>query len=1054
MNLPEFSVRRPVTTMMIYVGIILLGFICVSRLPQELFPEISYPQLTVVTSYANAAPEEIENLITKLIEESISTVRNIKRIRSSSREGLSMVTAEFSWDTNMDFAALGMREKIDLIKQRLPKDSEEPIVKKLNPFAQPMMILSVTSDRYEQDELLKITRKFIKDKLEKIEGVASAGISGGRDREILVEIDKSKLKSVNVDLLEISKSLKNSNLNYPAGTTKEKFYEYLVRTIGEFQSYKEVGETVIALDDFERDPNDPNYMQSPDEKKDQQQLQYRRLIMLKDVADIQDTFKEQTSFSRLNGVENISIAVQKQSAANTILTAKKIIKELEVIAPSIPKGVNVDMIYNEAVFIQASITGIRDDGISGTLLAFFTLLFFLKLLKPSIIVAISIPMAIMLVLTAMYFGDVTINMMSLMGLALSIGNIVDPAIVVLENITRHREELKEDMVTATVKGTNEVAAAIAGSAFTSVAVFLPMFFLSGIEGQLFKQLAFTVIFCNIAALLVAITLIPKLSAQGSDKKSKEYAIHRLIDKVHHGIDRMYTLILENFLKYKYPLLILTVVLFYGGIKLMGVLEQELLPKVDQGQFLVKLDMPTGTRVEVTNGICSKLERVLLKIPELKNLTVNVGSDKSRASEGSESLGSHQSRLLVELKVDRERKTNDVMLDIKNQFDNMELSGGTLTYISKDSAFGGAIGGGAGIVIELLGLELAELEVLANKFEKLINDVPGVFNVRDSVAEKAPESKVIINKDRAGLYDLSANDVALTTQIAIKGIVATNLKESGTEIPIRVRLSSSDTDQVSKVNDLFVHSPTGIEVPLKELAALVGGRAPSEVQRLEQRRVVYIFADQHGRKMTDVEMDIQKIVDQFELPEDYTLRLGGESAERAESFKAIVFALIMAILLVYMIMASQFESLMQPFLIMFSVPFSVIGVSLSLYITNTAISVISMLGFITLAGIVVNNAIVLFEYINDLRAEGKPIYESVVLACRTRLRPILMTTLTTLLGLLPLALGIGEGGELKSPLAKTILGGLFVSTMLTLLVIPAMYIILETYLDKLRNKKTS
>ncbi len=1052
MSLPEFCVRRPVTTIMAYVGAIMLGFICVARIPQELFPEISFPQLTVVTSYANAAPEEIENLITTIIEESISTVRNLKRIRSSSREGLSMVTAEFTWDTNMDFAALAMREKIDLVKQRLPKDSEEPIVKKLNPFARPTMLFSITSDQYELDELLKIVRKFIKDKLEKIDGVASASISGGREREILVQIDKSKLRAVNVDLLEISKALKNSNLNYPAGTTKEKFYEYLVRTIGEFKDYREIGETVIGMDDYEKDGANPDQEQTPQDRQKQQALKYRRLIQLKDVANIQDTFKEQSSFSRINGVENISIAIQKQSAANAVLTARKVLKELEVIGPSIPKGVNIELIYNEAEFITASINGIRDDGWQGTVLAFFTLLFFLRLLRPSIIISISIPVGVMIVLTAMYFGGISINMMSLMGMALSIGNIVDSSVVVLDNITRHREEEKADVVTAAIKGSNEVVAAIAGSTFSSVAVFLPMFFLSGIEGQLFRQLAFTVIWCNLASLIVAITLVPKLYAQGGNKESKENKIQKLLYKFQIGLDSFYVSTLKFFLAKKIVIYVVTIILLYFSFKLMGHCEKELLPKVDQGQFLIELKMPTGTRVDITNSICREIEEQIQTIPEVLIQTSNVGSDKSRAGEGTESLGSHEATISVTLKKERERMTPVIMQDTKSKIEHVNLRGGYLNFVSQDSAFGGAIGGGVqcDLTLELMGLELDELEEISGKFEEGLRAIPGVYGVRNSVPEKAPETKVFINKDKAGLYDLSANDIALTSQIAIKGIIATNLKESGVEIPVRVKLNSQDIDAVSKIKDLWVHSPTGVEIPLKELASESAGKAPSEVRRLEQRRVVYIYANQFGRKVAEVETDVQKLIDKTQLPEDYSLKFGGESAERAASMKALIIALGMAILLIYMLMAAQFESLLQPFIIMFSVPFSLIGVAVAWYLTRTSINAISMLGIITLEGIVVNTGIVMFECINDLRASGMTITDAIVQGCRTRLRPILMTTLTTILGLLPLAFGLGEGGELKQPLGVTVFGGLFVSTILTLFIIPSIYQAVEGLLEKIRK----
>ncbi|MBI1870959.1 MAG: efflux RND transporter permease subunit [Chlamydiae bacterium] len=1052
MSIAEFSVRKPVTIMMIFCAMIFLGVVCVSKLPQELLPEISYPQLTVVTTYANAAPEEVETLITKVIEESIATVRNLTRIHSSSKEGISLVTAEFTWDTNMDFAALAMREKIDLVKERLPRDSDEPIVKKINPFAKPMLVLSITGN-YPLQELLRFTKKFIKDKLEKTEGVASAGISGGREREILIEIDKSALRSTNIDLLQIAHpstgALKKSNLNYPAGSTKEKFYEYLLRTIGEFQKVEEIGDTPISVDDQENASGEDEVM-STQERQEQEKGKYRRLVLLKDVAKITDTLREVESYSRYNGQENISITIQKQPAANSILTVKKVKNQLELLKPSLPKGLNIEVIYDESIFIKESINGIKDDGVQGVFLAFLILFLFLKKLWPAAIVSLTIPTGFMFVLICMFAFDVSLNIVSLMGLALSIGGIADAPIVVLENISRHRGELGEDPFVSSVKGTNEVAAAVTGGSLTAMAVFFPMIFLSGVEGQLLKQLAFSVIFCNLASNILCLTLVPKLAAQGRKTQIQTkfgLGVDRTMEKIRSGYGRM----LETFLGRKKFFLGITLMLFVASIWLMGRLDQELLPKVDKGQFIIELKLKTGTRIEITNKTMENIETIIKKIPELENYSVTIGSDRAKAAEGAETLGSHQALAIVSLKQERKRGTNDVIQSLKKELDSLNLEGGEITFSSEESLFGSALGGGSAITLEVLGEDLGKIEEIAQQAESKLKKIIGVYGVRDSIPEKAPETKIHINKDRAGLYDLSSDDIALTCQMAIKGVIPTNFKEEGAEFPIRARLNSQDTDTTSKINDLWIHSSQGNQVPLKEVASLESGRAPSEVKRLEQRRVVYIYADLYGRKLSEVETEIHAFLQKIQLPEDYTIRLGGESAEKAKSLKALMITILMSVLLIYMLMASQFESLIQPFLIMFSVPFSIIGVSVALFITHTSVNIFSMLGFITLGGMVTNNAIVMFEYINDLRSEGKPLYEAVTEACKVRLRPILMSTLVTLIGLLPLALGIGEGGELKSPLAITVVGGLFVSTCLTLLLIPALFIIVEGFMDKFRRK---
>ncbi|MBI1883794.1 MAG: efflux RND transporter permease subunit [Chlamydiae bacterium] len=1054
MSIAEFSVRKPVTIMMLFFGMLFLGLVCVSKLPQELLPEISYPKLTVVTTYANAAPEEVETLITKVIEESIATVRNLTRIHSSSKEGISLVTAEFSWDTNMDFAALAMREKIDLVKERLPHDAEEPIVKKINPTAKPMMLLSITGD-YPIEEILRLTKKFIKDKIEKTEGVASAGISGGREREILVEVDKTKLRSVGIDLLEISKALSNSNRNYPAGSTKEKFYEYLLRTMGEFKNVPEMGETVIGVDDQERSLGEEE-VTTPQARQEQEKGKYRRLVLLKNVAKIQDTFKEVESYSRYNGNENISVSIQKQPAANSIQTVQRVRKQIEELKPSLPKGLYIEVVDDESIFIKEAIKGIRDDGVQGVMLAFGVLFFFLKRLWPATIVSLTIPAGFMFVLICMFFAGVSLNIVSLMGLALSIGGIADAPIVVLENIYRRRSELEEDNLVSTIKGTNEVASAVTGGSLTAMAVFFPMIFLSGVEGQLLKQLAFSVIFCNAASNILCLTLVPKLAAQGK-RAQKEIPskfglrVDRVMEKTREG----YGHILEKFLERKGFFIGITLLLFLFTSWLMGHLNQELLPKVDKGKFSIEAKLKIGTRIEITNRVAKKIEEVVKKLPEFENYSVTVGSDRVKASEGAETLGSHEALITVSLKPKppRKRSSNKIIQELKQELDKIDLEGAQITFASEESLFESALGGGgAAVAVEILGAEFPALEELAHEIEQKLKGIGGLYDIRDSIPEKAPETKIQINKDNAGLYDLSTNDIALTCQMAIKGTVATQFKEEGSEYPIRVRLQERDTDSTLKVNDLWIHSPQGYEVPLKEMATLEIGKAPSEVRRLEQRRVVLVFADLYGRALSEVESDIMLALQSIQLPQDYTVRLGGESAQKAKSLKALLTTILMSILLIYMLMASQFESLIQPFLIMFSVPFSVIGVAIALFLTGTSVNIFSMLGFITLGGMVTNNAIVMFEYINDLRTEGMALVEAVKKACKVRLRPILMSTLVTLIGLLPLALGQGEGGELKAPLAITVVGGLFVSTCLTLLLIPSFYIIVEGFLEKFRKEK--
>ncbi|MBU1146938.1 MAG: efflux RND transporter permease subunit, partial [Candidatus Omnitrophica bacterium] len=587
MKLPEFSVNRPVTTSMFFIGVLMLGLISLTRLPQELFPSITYPELTVVTTYENAAPEEVETLITKIIEETVGTVSKLKRISSISKEGVSIVTAEFGWGTNMDFASLGVREKIDLIKERLPLGSADPIVMKFNPFELPVITLSVTGDK-SAAELLRLSRKFIEDELEKVEGVASSNISGGMEREILVSIDEGRLRASNVSITKVVDALKSSNLNYPAGTIEEHFYEYLIRTMGEFKVVPEIRQTIVGKDriDQESQPAQRENQQKPEKPN--------RLVRLKDIAEIKDTFQERTSISRYNGEENISISVQKQAGVNTIRVAQKVRDRLEQIKRDLPSDMDVKIIYDQSIFIKQSIRGVMDAAIQGGMLAFLVLFVFLRNIKASLIVAGSMPISIMVAFSLMYFNGITLNMLSLGGLALGIGMLVDNAIVVIENIYNQLQK-KKDMKEASKTGASEVSGAIFSSTLTTVAVFLPMVFVVGVAGQLFKELAFTVTFSLVASLVVALSLIPRLAAikgktmslrapKARSNLKKEIASVASLprnDTGIFGLKTIYSRTMPNVLRHKWVFLIAVLIVFIMSLGLFFVIDKEFMPKIDQ-----------------------------------------------------------------------------------------------------------------------------------------------------------------------------------------------------------------------------------------------------------------------------------------------------------------------------------------------------------------------------------------------------------------------------------------------------------------------------------------
>jgi len=1065
MRLSGFSVRRPVTIIMIFLAVTLFGFISWRRLPQELFPPIAYPQLTVVTLYGNAAPEEIETLITKPIEEAIGTVKNLKRIKSISREGVSMVTTEFDWGTNMGFAHLELREKIDPVKEILPLEAEDPTIMPVNPFSRPIMILSITGNETPQ-ELLKITRR-IKDKIEKVTGVASATISGGKEREILVEVDQGRLQASKVSILSLVEALKNSNLNYPAGTTKGKLYEYLIRTMGEFKTVPEIKDTVVEIDTL----NSPQRPQEFGQEEEESKLDKdKRLILLSNLATVKDTLKEDKSFSRYNGRDNISLAIQKQAEANTIQTVERIRTTLEDLKLSLPRGINLDVIYDESIFIKKSIKGVTDAAIQGGVLAFLVLYLFLRSAWVSTIICTSIPISIMVTFSLMYFKGISINMMSLGGLALGVGMLVDNAIVVIENIFRHHQ-LGLPRKEAAVKGAEEVNEAITGSTLTTIAVFLPMLFVVGIAGQLFKDLLFTITFSLIASLLVAVTLVPLLAAgrgntqtisqNSSDQKPDPHpsSFYFAPSKKIKIMD-IYSRLLSSCLAHKFLTTMVVLSLFALSLLFLFTTNREFMPKIDQGEFIIKVNMPTGTALEATDSVTRKIEELLREIPEVKDVTATVGSSSENVLE---IMGSHQAQVVVKLwrgklpktmkdssqfHPRKARSSPEIIQELKSSLRKEKtVAMAEIEYILEESALKSTLEVAAPVVLEIKGPRLDVLKKISEEVTKEIESITGIYGVRSSLALPSPETKVHVDKDRAAVYNLSVTDIARTALIAIRGYMATKFKEEGREIDVTVRLRPEDRADVSKLRALTVHSNTDIEVPLAEVATLTTGKGPSEIKRLDQQRVVLVTANIFKRSLNDVISDIREKLRKYQNISDYSVILSGETQTMRESFESLRFALIFAIILVYMIMAAEFESLWQPFIIMFTLPFSLIGVALALLVTHTSLNAIVLMGVIMLGGIVVNNAIVLIDYINTVRREGIETEKAVRRAGTTRLRPILMTTLTTVLGLLPLALGFGEGAELSAPLAITVIGGLSTATFLTLLIIPYFYLIGEKVFER-------
>lgn len=1030
--------------MMVVTAVIIFGTVSLMLLPQELFPQIVYPQLTVVTPYANAAPEEIETLITKPIEEAVGTVAGVKRIQSISREGLSMVIAEFGWNQNINFAALGMREKIDLIKERLPRDAEEPIVLPYNPFDRPILILSITSSADRSAvSLRELARKMIKDEIEKVEGVASATISGGLEREIQVDVDQDKLQARNIPILDVSKAVSSANLNYPAGTIKESFYEYLIRTLGEFEKVRDIDE--IALGQGSTD-EELYQMQSGGQGVAKGQISKdRRLIYLKDVALVTDGIKERTSFSRYNENENISLSIQKQALGNTVKIINRVKKKIVDLRADLPKDISIAVVYDQSTFIKSSINGVWEAAWQGSLLVLLILFYFLRNIWSALIVTFTIPISVMATFALMYFSGVSINMMSLGGIAFGVGSLVDAAIVVIENICTHREK-GVDPKEAAIVGAEEVAIAVAGSVLTTVVVFLPLIFVIGITGQILKDFALTVTFSLLVSWVAAVTIIPLLASRGINISKEE-------PKAVKGLRRIYSGISERFINKRGRYLLLTLVVFLASLLIFAVLDKELMPKVDQSQFVMKVDMPAGTRLVVTNEISQRVEKVLVAFPEVDSINVTVGSTQESTTRNVlERLSSNQAEIVINLKTKRKMKSTEIVQLIKNKLANIDLEGAKIEYVLQENVLAAGMQAQAPVTIEIKGNDLKELENITIKMQDALSKIEGIYGIKNNLAEPSPETKIYIDKDKASMYGLSVSDIAQTAIIALKGSAATKFKEKGQEYDIRVRLREKDRNNFSKLSRLQLQSPMGMGIPLGSVATFGKGKGPSEIRRINQERVVSVYANVYNRPLKDVYADVNSAIKSLSIPKNYVVKLTGESEEMKASFDSLRNAIIAIILLVYMIMAALFESLWQPFIIMFTIPLSLIGVALGLFGTGTSVSVYVLIGVGMLGGIVVDNAIVLMDYINLLKSRGMSDKDAAIAASGARLRAILMTALTTILGLVPMAFLGGEGAELRRPMAITVMSGLLIATFLTIVVIPTIYLSSSEFLGRIFRKK--
>lgn len=1083
MKLIAFSTRRRVTVTMFVVASLIFGMVAFDRLAINLLPDITYPTVTVRTDYEGTAPSEMERLISEPVEGAVSVVTNVIRVTSTSRPGVSDVVVEFAWGTDMDFASLNIREKLDRLQ--LPQDADKPVLLRFDPSLDPIIRIGL----YGEESLIALrllAEEQIRPELEALEGVAAVRVNGGLEEEIHIEVDGPKLAALRIPLSQVVARLEQENVNLTGGQLKDGEAEYLVRTLNEFQTIEEIRDIVVG----ERQG---------------------AIITLDDVGNVIRGHRERTVITRINGQESVELAIYKEGDANTVTVAQRIQDALvafQAEADAILGGARMEVVFDQSVFIRESVSEVLNTAIMGGFLAIIILYLFLRSPQSTVIIGLSIPISVVATFFLMFVSDVSLNIMSLGGLALGIGMLVDNSIVVLESIQRYRDEGK-GALEATNTGASEVAQAVVAATMTTICVFVPIVFVEGIAGQLFRDQALTVTFSLVASLLVALTLIPMLaslemgwmtevaeieaerrragagSGQGMTKALAHigsavsavgrgvlklmsplvWVFNRLMDVVY----RLYPPAIRWALRHRFYVLVGALAILLGAGGIGGMLGSELIPEMSQGQFVVSVEMPVGTPLTATESMIRDLEAVAEQLPEV--LTVysiigSAGSSGGSSGEERENIGQINIALQEGVIRDREERVMDRLRAEYAGFPSVQ------TKFSRPSLFTSK----TPIEVEVSGYNLGTLRDLSDEVMARLSRIDGLTDLKTSAEGGNPEVQIRFNRHRVAQLGTTISAIGQIIRNQVQGEVATEFTRGDRKVDIRVRASEEHRATVDDLRRLIVSpasAPTPI--PLAVVADLTVEMGPAEIRRIDQERVAVISANLEGRDLSEVVADIERTIRDIPKSPEYTIRVGGQNEERERSFESMQMAIALAIFLVYLVMASQFESLVHPFVIMFSIPFGLVGVVLMLIITGQTVSVVVLIGLIMLAGIVVNNAIVLIDYINMLRREQNvPKLEAIEQACTIRLRPILMTTSTTVLGLMPMALGIfnlrpivefadsafggilpdvvyvammavlnlvfpvGQGAEIRAPMAITVIGGLSFSTLVTLILIPTIY----------------
>ena len=1037
MSIPRFAIQRPVMMSMISAIIILLGGISLTRLPVDLLPDISLPTINVRVNYAGVGPLEMEELVTRPLEQQLSAVSGLQQMNSTSSEGNSQIRLNFTWGHDLNEAMDDIRTRIDRVRGRLPDDADPPVIQKFDPNQAPILGLAVESldGSLDRVELRELAEQTLSPRLERVNGVAAVTVNGGLRRQIHVELSREKTTALDLSVDRVVNVLQTENQNIPIGEIYRGDRAFLLRSQGQFENLDQIGNLVVLT-------------------------KAGVPIYLKDIADITDSTEDVRSVLRINGRPGVRLQVTKQSGTNTVEIARGVRAEIERINREVP-GIKLMLLDDSAKFIERAISAVSEHVMIGSVLVILIIFLFLRSPRSTLIVATSIPISVVGTFALLYFAGMTLNTMTFGGLALGVGMVVDAAIVVLENAYRHMEHHGKDRMTASIEGSEEVWSAILASILTHIAVFVPLLFLTGISSVMFRQLSVVVVFSLAMSLFVAVTLVPvlcskllKLPPPLNQRKGLMGRVSAFSERALDNLDNAYRRLLHTSLNHRPTVVGIAAASVVAAAVIFPTLPTEFATQADEGQVNVNVELALGTRIEITDPVLRRVEEAINQlVPEATAVIVNAG----QGGFGGGSVNRGNINILLTPKDERTRSSEQIAQDLRRQLSGIP---GVVTRANAaggnnfNRLFSGGYGGGGRLSLEIRGENLDDSRRVAQSLKDLLDNTPGIADSRLGRDEGRPELAVRIDRAKAALLGVSATMLANTIRTNVSGTQAALFREAGREYPIIVRLRESERQDVNDVDNVLVSTAGGVVMQAKNLMRIDDAVGPTQIQRKNQQRINFVSAEPEttlSEAVTAVQQRLPQVMET--LPKDFSVGFGAEVEQQAEAFNQLRMVLILALVLVYAVMASQYESLRDPFIIMFSVPTAAIGVVLALKLTGTAFNMQAYIGIIMLAGIVVSNGILLVDYTNILRRrDGLPLREAVELAGRTRLRPILMTSIATALGLVPMSLGIGEGSEIQVPLARVVIGGLTTSLLITLVLVPTVYTIFEEGLSGLFHKK--